>query len=151
MDMTEAILYGDLLESWKLWRQTEGVVEVYKKFRATDIGIEYTKNVPRGNKADTFKVWLGGIQNKFLEKYGSRKQKVYMRSWLVKPRILSVDSMSNRLKLLNNHLQGLPLPDNQSISQGELVEIVLSMIPYLWLKSMVAAGLEPKEKTYESH
>ena len=32
LDMAEAMLYGDLLESWKLWRQTEGAVEVEKKF-----------------------------------------------------------------------------------------------------------------------
>ena len=29
-DMAEAILYGDLLESWKLWRQTEGAVDMEK-------------------------------------------------------------------------------------------------------------------------
>ena len=72
-----------------------------------------------------------------------------MRSGLVKPRSLSVDSMSSRLKIMNNHLQSFPLPDNQSFSQGELIEIVLSMIPSFWLKSMATAGLEPREKTYE--
>ena len=31
LDMAEAMLHGDLLESWKLWGQTEGSVEVEKK------------------------------------------------------------------------------------------------------------------------
>ena len=87
---------------------------VDKKFREKDTGKEYTKTVPRGDKADTFKACLGRIRNKFLKKYDARKQKAYMRSGLVKARSLSVNSMSSRLKILNNHLRGLPSPDNQS-------------------------------------
>ena len=33
LDMSEVMLYGDLLESWKLWRYTEGFVEVDKKLK----------------------------------------------------------------------------------------------------------------------
>ena len=46
LDMTEAMMYGDLLESWKLWRQTEGAVEVDEKFRENETGKEYTEKVP---------------------------------------------------------------------------------------------------------
>ena len=149
LDMAEAMLYGDLLESWKLWRQTEGAVEVEKKFTKKETGEEYLKKVPRGDKSETYKACLGRLRNKFLKKFDARKQKAYMRSGLVKPRSLSVDSMSSRLKIMNNHLQSFPSPDNQSFSQGELIEIVLSMIPSFWIKSMATAGLEPREKTYE--
>ena len=31
LDMAQTMLYGDLMESQKLWRQTEGLVEVDKK------------------------------------------------------------------------------------------------------------------------
>ena len=72
-----------------------------------------------------------------------------MRSGLAKPRSLSVESIFSRLKIMNNHLQNFPSSGNQSFSQGELIEIVLSMIPSFWLKSMATAGLEPREKTYE--
>ena len=99
-----------------------------KKFREKDTGTEYTKKVPRGDKMDTYKACLGRLRNKFLEKFDPRKQKFYMRSGLVKPRSLSVDTMFSRLKILNNHLQILPLLDNQSFSQGELIEIMLSVI-----------------------
>ena len=60
LDMAEAILYDDLLESWKLWRQTEGEVEVEveKQFREKETGNEYTKKVHRGDKTDTYKACL---------------------------------------------------------------------------------------------
>ena len=60
-----------------------------------------------------------------------------------------MDSMSSRLKILNNHVQGFSLPDNQPFSQGEMIEIVLSMIHPFWIKSMTTAGLEPRKKTHE--
>ena len=72
-----------------------------------------------------------------------------MHSGPIKSRRLSVDSMSNRINILNNHQYGVFLPDNQSISQRELIEIVLTMIPLYWIKSMAIAGLEPREKTHE--
>ena len=43
LDMAEIILYGDLLERWKLWRQPEGVVEVEKK----SIKKKQEKSTPR--------------------------------------------------------------------------------------------------------
>ena len=72
-----------------------------------------------------------------------------MRSSLQKPKSLSVDAMSSRLKILNNYLSSFPSPDNKSFSQGEMIEIVLSMLPAVWVNSMTTAGLEPREKTYE--
>ena len=56
--MAEAMLYGNLLESLKLWRQTEEAVEMEKKVRKKETGNEYTKKVPRGDKTDTFKACL---------------------------------------------------------------------------------------------
>ena len=67
---------------------------------------------------------------------------------LGKSRSLSVDSMSSRLKIQDNHSIGFPFTDNKSFSKGELIEIVLSMIPSFWIMSMVTAGLEPREKIY---
>ena len=141
LDMAEAMLYGDLLENWKLWRQTEGAVEVEKKFREKDSVTQCMKKVPRGDVAEILKACLGRLRNKLLKNYDARKQKSSMRSGLVKPRSLSVDSMSSRLKILNNRLQGFPSPDNKHFSQGKLIEIVLSMIPSFWIKSMATAGL----------
>ena len=87
------------------------------------------KKIPRDYISETFKACLGRLKNKFPKLYDARKQKAYVRSGLVKPRIMLVDCISNRLKILNDHLQGFPLSVNRSFSQGELIEIVLGMIP----------------------
>ena len=50
-----------------------------------------------------------------------------MHSVLVKSWILYVEFVSNRPDIIKNNLNGFPLPDNQPFSQGELVEIKLSM------------------------
>ena len=72
-----------------------------------------------------------------------------MRAGLIKTKYLSVDTMSSRLKILNYYLTSFPSPDNKSFSEGEMIEIVLSMLPAVWINSMTTAGLEPREKSYE--
>ena len=72
-----------------------------------------------------------------------------MRSSLLKPKSLSVDAMSSRIKVLNIYLANFPLPDNKSFSQGEMIEIVLIMLPTVCVDIMFTAGLEPREKTYK--
>ena len=57
--------------------------------------------------------------------------------------------MSSRLKILDNYLTRFPLPYNKSFSQGEMVEIVLSMLPTVWVSIMTTAGLNPRGKFYE--
>ena len=73
LDMAEAMLYGNLLESWKLWRKTKEAVEVEKKFMGKDTGTKYMKLVPRVGRAKIFKACLGRLRNKFLKKYDTRK------------------------------------------------------------------------------
>ena len=72
-----------------------------------------------------------------------------MRSSLLKPKSLSVDGMSSRLKILNSYLSSFPSPDNTSFSEGEMIEIVLNMLPAVWVNSMTTVCLEPREKSYE--
>ena len=50
----------------------------------------------------------------------------------------------------NNYLTSFLLPDIKSFLHGEIIEILLSMIPTVWVNSMVATGLEPREKSYEN-
>ena len=57
--------------------------------------------------------------------------------------------MISRLKVLDNYLASLPLPDNKLFSQGEMIEIVLSMLPAVWINSMITVSLEPRDKTYK--
>ena len=65
LDMTETMLNKDLLESWKLWRQTEGAVEVGKKFREMKTRTENIKRAPRGDKDNVFKACLGRLRENF--------------------------------------------------------------------------------------
>ena len=95
------------------------------------------------------KHFLGKVRNCFINKYGTRKQKVYMRTSLLKPKSLSVDTISSRLKIMNSYLTSFPSPDNKSFSQGVMIEIVLSILPVVWLGSMITAGLDPRGKSYE--
>ena len=72
-----------------------------------------------------------------------------MRSSFQKPKSLSVDAMLSRLKIINNYLTSFPSPDNKAFLQGKMIEIVLSMLPTVWVNIITTAGLEPREKTYE--
>ena len=147
--MAEAMLCGDLLESWELWRKSEAEKEVEKTFKEKDTDKKYKKKVKQGDNSDTYKYCLGKVRQKIIKKYDARKQKAYMRSSLLKPKSLSVDGMSSRLKILNSYLSSFPSPDNTSFSEGEMIEIVLNMLPAVWVNSMTTAGLKPREKSYE--
>ena len=46
LDMTEVMLYGNHLESWKLWRQTEEVVEVEKISGKRIMGLNTRRKFP---------------------------------------------------------------------------------------------------------
>ena len=72
-----------------------------------------------------------------------------MRAGILKPKSLSVDTMSSRLKILDNYLANFPLPDNKSILQSKMIEIVLSILPVIWVNSMITSVLELRKKTYE--
>ena len=48
LDMAETMFYGDFIESWKLWRQTEGALEVEKKFRERETRMEILEEISQG-------------------------------------------------------------------------------------------------------
>ena len=75
------------------------------------------------------KHFLGKVRNRFIKKCDARKQKACMRAGLIKPKALSIDTMSSRFTILNNYLTKFPLSDNKSFLQGEMIEIVLSVLP----------------------
>ena len=129
LDMSEVMLFGDLLESWKLWRQSEADKDIEKTFVSKETNTKYKKKVKQGETEEVLKMCLGKVRQRFIKKYDTRKQKAYVRLSLQKPKSLSVDTMSSRLKILNNYLSSFPLPDNKSFSQGEMVNIVLRMLP----------------------
>ena len=68
LDMAKAMLDGDLLEYWKLWRKTESSKE---KKEAT--GEVYKKKYAEGDSDGIYKCCLGKVRNRFIKKYGDRK------------------------------------------------------------------------------
>ena len=69
------MLDGDLLESWKLWRQTEEGKNIDKTYREIETGEEYFDKVPTGEVDQTFKDCLGKLRDKYFKKYNTRKQR----------------------------------------------------------------------------
>ena len=126
--MEEAMLDGNLLESWKLWRQTKSNREMEGIFEKISSDKIHKKKFKKGYSDEELKYYLGKIRNRFIKKYDARKQKVYMRAGLIKPKSVSIDATTSRLRILNHHLTSFPLPDNKSFSEGGMIEIVLSML-----------------------
>ena len=90
-----------------------------------------------------YKYCLGKICNRFIKNYDARKQKVYMSTGLINSISLSGDIMSSRLNILKYYLTSFYLSDNKSFSEGEMIEIVLSMLPAVWI------NFEYRVKSYE--
>ena len=45
LDMAESMLFGKLLEYWKLWRQTEAEKEIEKTFKSKETDTKYNEKV----------------------------------------------------------------------------------------------------------
>ena len=93
---------------------------------------------------------MGYLKENFFDKFAARKQKAYMRNGLTKPRVLGVKQMASRLLVLNSYLSRFPEPENKSFSTGDMIEIVLCMIPKDWITSMAKAGMEPRTMTFQA-
>ena len=87
-------------------------------FQKKDSEETYKKKFKKGDTDEVFKYCLGKVRQKFIKKYDARRQKAYMRSSLLKPKSLSIDAMSSRIKILNCYLVSFPLPDNKSFYVG---------------------------------
>ena len=52
--------------------------------------------------------------------------------------------MNARLKVMNAYLPSFPGPENTAFQTGEMIDIVLGMIPKHWVETMVTAKIEPR-------
>ena len=71
--MAEAMLYGDLLESWKLWCKTESEKEMEVTFKKEVTGEIYKKKFLKGDTDEIFEHCLGKVFQKFIKKCDARK------------------------------------------------------------------------------
>ena len=65
----------------------------------------------------------------FFDKFTARKKKVYMRNGLTKPIVLGIKNMANMLLVLNSYLSRFPEPESKAFATGDMIEMVLCMIP----------------------
>ena len=89
----------------------------------------YKKKFRKGDSDGVFKYFLGKVCNRFIKNYNARKQKAYMRSNLYKPPQVPVKMMNAKLKVMNAYLPSFPGPENSPFLTGEMIDIILGMIP----------------------
>ena len=71
--MVEAMLSGDLLEAWKLWRKIESSKEKEGSSKKESAGEVYEKKNIVGDYEGVFKHCLGKFHNNFIKKYNARR------------------------------------------------------------------------------
>ena len=76
LDIAEAMLFGDLLESWKLWRQSEAEKDIEKTFATKETNTKYRKKVKQGETEEVLKICLGKIRQRLIKKLRYSKAKV---------------------------------------------------------------------------
>ena len=143
-EIVEMMLYGDLSDTWLEISDTIRKANVTKERTGAD-GVKSSTTAPRGYSNTAFKMATDKLKEQFFQKFAARKEKAYMRMGLKKPRDINVKQMSARLRVMNSYLSRFPPPENVSFSTGELIEIVIGMIPHSWVTSMASAGIEPRE------
>ena len=82
-------------------------------------------------------------------RFTARKQKAYMSNGLKKPSGVLMQKVTARLRVLNSYLKRFPKPESTSFSAGDMIDVVIGMIPSAWCKIMAQAGTEPREMEFE--
>ena len=145
-EMTGLMLYGNLKDTWEAI-QAEHIGVIVKRTFNKGTPEECKKEVPRGFTLGGHKECLKQLSHHFFSEFAARKQKTYMRSNLLKPEKVPVKMMTARLKVMNSYLPSFPSPENTSFSTGEMIDIILSMVPKHWIEMMITAKIEPRSMT----
>jgi hypothetical protein len=145
-EMTTLMLFGNLKDTWEAIMHEHIGVIVSRTFKK-DTPEEHKKNVPRGFTNTGHKECLKQLAGNFFQEFAARKQKTYMRSNLIRPPQVPVKMMYARLKVMNAYLPSFPGPENSPFLTGEMIDIILSMIPKKWVETMVTAKIEPRNLT----
>ena len=110
--------------------------------------ISSTDPTVRGVTEESYKMTMEKFKAKAFKKFAARRQVAYLRNNLRKPLAVSVRSCSTRLTELNNYLGLFPGPDsNTPLGEGDLIDILVRMVPTAWRESMMTANFEPMHHT----
>ena len=67
----------------------------------------------------------------------------------MKPLEVTVQLMASQLRVMNSYLVHFPFPENTSFSTGDMIDIVLGMIPKKWTDKMISSKVEPRNLTFK--
>ena len=111
---------------------TDHVTRVVTRTICKSDGMEEKKDMARGYTEASLRTCLKNLAQGFFSKFAARQQKSYMRSGLVNPLTVPVQLMVSRLRVMNSYLVHFPSTEITSFSTGNMIDIVLGMIPKKW-------------------
>ena len=135
-NITELLLTGQAKRNFLQFKK-----EIMSKDPET--GLEFD----RGVTDETFKETLEKFRDFSFKKGAARYQVQYLRQNLRKPREVSVRACASRLQEINGYLRHFPGLDlNSPLADGEIISILVAMIPSAWRRKMVSINFEPLTK-----
>ena len=104
-----------------------------------------------GQTEDTYRATMVRFMEHYFPRTGNnaRKQKRYMHNCLIKPRSVSIHQCALRLKQINGYLPLFPFPENEPLSEGDLIQILVSMCPKSWQVKMTEHDFDPANHTFQ--
>ena len=135
--LTELLLVGQGQSTFKECRR-----------QVCEAPISSTDPTVRGITEESYTMTMEKFKAKAFKKFAARRQVAYLRNNLRKPLAVSVRSCSTRLTEMNNYLRLFPGPDsNVPLGEGDLIDILVRMVPTAWRESMMTANFEPMHHT----
>ena len=139
-DITELLLSGQALRNFLQFK-----TEICDSEVTTEGTAVATK---RGVTEDTFKEVLEKFRDYAFKKFAARYQVSYLRHSLRKPVGVTIRACAARLQEINNYLKHFPGPDlNTPLADGDLISILVAMVPSQWRRKMISINFEPLNKT----
>ena len=139
-DITELLLSGQAKRNFLQFKTEICDTEVITE--------DTTRATKRGITDDTFKEVLEKFRDYAFKKFAARYQVSYLRHSLRKPVGVTIRACAARLQEINNYLKHFPGPDlNTPLADGDLISILVAMVPSQWRRKMISINFEPLNKT----
>ena len=96
---------------------------------------------------ETFRKTLRTFLKSYFDKHSAKRQKQYLRNHIRKPRALKIRTCSTRLREINGYFKHFPDAGAIPMSEDELVDILLRMIPVAWKKDLLKSSDDPADSS----
>ena len=106
--------------------------------------VSSTDPIVRGIPDESYTMTMKKFKAKAFKKFAAIRQVAYLRNNLRKPLEVSIRTCSTRLTEMDNYLRLFPGPDsNVPLGEGDLIDILVRMVPTTWHESMMTTNFEP--------